>query len=244
MDNSIYIALSRQTALFRQMDVVANNVANASTDGFRSERVIFNDYVANAGKRDKISFTQDIGTSTNLEQGPIRRTDRDLDVAIQGKGFFSVATPLGTRYTRSGAFTINQEGNLTTKEGYNVLDQGGQPIAFEEDDKDITIREDGTVTIANSTDERGKIGVVKFENEALLRHTAGGLFTSDEAPQAAELTTDYEVIQGSLETSNVNSIREMTEMIDVSRSVNGVGRFMLDAHELQRRAVSVISRQQ
>lgn len=245
MNNSIYLALSKQTALFRQMSVVANNVANANTDGFRSESVMFNEYMVNAGNSGKISFVNDAATITSTAPGTFIDTGRSLDAAIKGKGFFQVETPLGTRYTRQGNFLTDATGNLVTPDGYPVQGEGG-PITLVEGDSQIVIREDGMITAKSATgqvEERGRLAVMKFENETAMKQAGQSFYISDEAPVAAELNEDFTIAGGMLEQSNVNSVSEITSMIKINRSVGTTSKIMSDLHELERRAVSVISKQ-
>src|SRR5258708_5552303 len=110
MDNSIYVTLSRQLALFRDMDVTANNIANANTTGYNAEHIMFDSFVtkdANQGDRNPVSFANDVATYRNIENGSMQITGNDLDLAIQGNGYFIVETPLGTRYTRAGNFQVS-----------------------------------------------------------------------------------------------------------------------------------------
>ena len=126
MENAGLVALSRQMALFRQMDVIANNIANANTNGYKAENTVFAEFVKNSAEvgGEPVSFTRDMATVRDLKQGDIKPTHRQLDVALEGEGYFTVETPLGVRYTRVGSFQINQEGNLVTQQGYNVLGEG------------------------------------------------------------------------------------------------------------------------
>src|SRR5215469_2049692 len=114
MQNATYIALSSQTALQRQMDVVANNLANLSTPAFKGEEMLFSQYLTRARGTGAMAFVEDAGTARDLRQGPITKTGNPLDLALQGPGYFSVDTPLGTRYTRAGHFQIDAQNQLVT----------------------------------------------------------------------------------------------------------------------------------
>lgn len=246
MDNTIYIALSRQTGLFRKMDVIANNIANASTSGFKGETLLFNEYLHDAGDAE-VSFTQDIATVRDTRPGELQHTGRQLDAAIDGKGYYVIDTPLGERYTRVGSFQIGANRELVTSQGNLVQGQGG-PILLDEKDAQITISEDGTVSarFENTEEVRGVIRVVKFDQEQELVSLPNGLYRSDdEAPQEASpgIGEDYTVAQGMVEQSNVNSVQQLTEMIKVNRSVGSTANLINDMHELQLRAMSTIARQ-
>lgn len=246
MDTAGYIVLSRQAALFRQMDIIANNIANANTNGYRSESVLFSEFLAGE-KENQTSFTSDVAVSRNLEGGPLRHTGRSLDAAIDGTGYFVVDTPLGERYTRVGSFSLDAEGNVVTPQGYALQGAGG-PITFDPADQEIIIREDGTLSAINAQgqqEDRGTLRIVKFENERMLKKYPNGLYGGDSlTPENALVKEDFIVAQGMVEGSNVNATGELTRMIKVSRSVGSTSNFMRDLHELQRRAVNTIARQQ
>ena len=136
MENTLLVGLSRQVTLERQMDVVANNVANASTNGFKADRSLFAEYLMPTAREDnfaagrdrKLSHVIDRATFRDYGQGSLDQTKNPLDVAIDGDAFLVVQTPRGERYTRNGALQINATGALVTSEGYQVLGDGG-PLA-------------------------------------------------------------------------------------------------------------------
>ena len=153
MENASLIGLSRQIALQRELDVVANNIANISTTGFKAEGVVFQEHlmpVASAnqfsGTDRKLSYVQDRATWHDLSQGPIEQTGNPLDVALSGDAFLVVQTPRGERYTRNGALQVNAAGELVTSEGYRVLGDGG-PIQLQNGDRDVSISTDGTLSV-------------------------------------------------------------------------------------------------
>lgn len=238
MDNGIYIALSRQTALFRDLDVTANNIANSSTAGFRSEKVLFTEYLVDDGNRNKMAFTNDIVTHRNLDQGRMQVTDNPFDVAISGKGYFVVETPLGNRYTRAGNFQLDAEGTLVTPDGNPVLDNAGQRIVFDPDSREIVVREDGTIQVDGG--ELATLGVVEFENEQVLERLSSALYKADVTPQQSETSR---VLHGVVEQSNVSAVSEITHLVDLNRSVGSLTRFIDSQYELQRRAGNVLSKQ-
>ena len=237
MENTSQIALSRQAALRRQMDVIANNMANMNTDGFKAEKLMFIEQVVRSrgGESfagEKLAYARDIASYRNMTEGPLQQTGNPLDVAIRGDGLLVIGSPDGERYSRGGRLHLNDAGQLVTQHGYPVLSDGGQPFFFTANDKQITISRDGTVGTENG--ELGRLRVVQLENPNELRATYGGLYATD-AP--VEDVTDPDVVQGMIEGSNVESVVELTRMIDVNRSHNSVSKFIEREDERQRRMV-------
>lgn len=213
MQLAAYVALSSQMALQRQIDVVSNNLANSSTPAFKTNRMLFGEFL-NRGSADRpVSFVQDLGTVRDTKQGPITRTGNPLDFALQGDGYLKVETPLGTRYTRNGRFQLDGAGQVVTSQGYPVLAEGGNPLTVPTDAQDITVTRDGTVS--TSQGEVGRIAVVRFENERDLAPAAGGLYVTEAQPVPAPETT---IQQGMIEESNVEPIVEMTRMMNISHN--------------------------
>lgn len=236
MDNSVYIMLSRQTALFREMAVRANNVANSATTGFMAEDVLYNPYSVQDGRGKKMDFANDVATFRRTEPGSFKVTGAPLDIAIKGQGYLVVDTPAGQRYTRAGSLQMNGEGQLTTAQGYPVLDIGNQPIVFNPEDKQITIGEAGNISVDGQ--ERARLNVVKFANDLALERVSGTLFKSAQPPESAP---EALVQQGMLEGSNVNAVTEITRVIDVSRSTASTGKFIEAMYDLQRRTGRVLT---
>jgi flagellar basal-body rod protein FlgF len=212
MQAATYVALSSQIALERQLDVVANNIANASTPSFKDERMLFAEYLNRKGSS-PTSYVETFGTSRDTSQGPLARTGNPLDVALNGNGYIKVDTPFGTRYTRNGRLELDANGQLVNGQGYAVLGTGNQPINLPPDAVDISITRDGTISTKDG--QAGQIEVVKFDNERTLRPVAGGLYVTDAQPTPA---ADTAVLQGMIEDSNVQPVIEMTRMMTVARS--------------------------
>lgn len=241
MDNSIYIALSRQLALLRDMDVTANNIANVNTTGYKAEHLHFTEYLTqdnNRGVRNPAIYAQDIASYRDTRAGSIQVTNNPLDVAIKGDGFFMVSTPLGNRYTRAGSFQIGTGGTLVNPDGYPVLNPSGQPIVFPEDVTAVEIGSAGNIKV-NGTDF-DSIGVVRFENEHLLERAGHTLFKTDATPQPA---IDSVVAQGAVENANVQPVSELTRLIKISRSINESISFVSSMYELQRKASNTWAQQ-
>lgn len=232
MDVAIYTALSAQTAKFRQMDVVANNMANVDTVGYQREGMLFDQFLVKDSGLRKNAYVNDVATYHNTEQGGLMHTANPLDVAIDGEGYFVVQTPLGPRYTRAGGFTKDAQGQLVTAQGYPVTGLDGQPIQFEEADSNIVITQEGVVRAG--AQERGVIGMVSFANPQTLQKASGLLFKSEEEPQPA---IGARMLQGVLEKSNVAPVKEITQMIKTMRGVGGTAKFIESAYEMERKTI-------
>ena len=242
METPTYIALSRQMALQAQMDVVANNIANANTQGFKAEMLLMSEVDLPAEQGAKLAYVQDFATARDFSPGTLRPTGNDLDMAIQGDGFFAVQTPDGTRYTRVGRFQLDKDGTLVTTQGYPVL-AGGSPVTVNPDDGPVNVAEDGSISTdraRNGTQLQvvGKLDVVDFAKRDALVPNQDNLF---DAGAQAPITAKGKVAQRMLEDSNVNPIIEMTNMIQVTRNYQTVQRFLDGEHDRQRRAINSIT---
>ncbi len=246
MDNAILIGLSRQSAMMRQMSVIANNLANMNTTGYKSASMLFDEFVmptASEASPDKsLSFVQDYGQFRNVADGEMQQTGNPLDVAISGEGFFKIQTPQGVRYTRDGHFQLDSTGQLVTQDGDPVLTDSGSPITFSSDESQITIARDGTITTtrdgtATSEQVRGKLGLVNFANAQDMKSEAGNLLSTTQAEQPV---TSVRVLQGSIEGSNVKPIIEMTNMMDVMRSYESAQKLLDAADDMRHQAISQI----
>jgi flagellar basal-body rod protein FlgF len=245
MDNALYVGLSRQMVLQRQMDIVANNIANVDTTGFKVESLMEKTDPAEPaftlqGPR-PVKFVTSDGVTRDFGQGTLRRTDAPLDLAIQGQGFFQVSTANGPRFTRDGHFTIDADGRIVTESGQPVLDDGGGEITLELNRGPVTIAQDGTIT--QGTTRIGKLGVYTFQTLATLQKTGDNLYqnTSNQQPQPA---TDARVRQGMLEGSNVQPILEITRMIEVSRAYEQMSQIMDSTASLSKNAVETLGKVQ
>jgi flagellar basal-body rod protein FlgF len=235
MNNTLYVGLSRQMSLQREMDVIANNIANTDTAGFKVESVKLQTdtqtpQVSGGGARPTpINFVYDAGVDRDFSQGPMRPTGATLDMGLQGDGFFSVQTANGPRYTRDGRFSLDGRGQIVDISGDPVQGEAGGAIVVDPLKSPPAIARDGTVSqtdpLTGVTTVIGKIGVATFANRAALQKTAGGQYSnvSNLAPQPAK---GVAVMQGMLESSNVNSITQVTRMIAVSRAYETVANMM------------------
>ena len=243
MENAAYIGLSRQMTLRRELDIVANNVANADTTGFKVEQLMVGTEVGQRARNDTIrpsaSFVLDKGVGRDFGQGPLKQTGRELDFGIEGEGaFFTVQTPTGPAYTRDGGFTTNAEGVLTTKQGLSVLGDGG-PITLDPERGPVTVGPDGT--ISQEGQPVGRLTVVRFDALSVLQKSGDGLYRNASNAQPMD-ATDAQVRQGMLEGSNVNTLVEITNLIEISRAYERVTKMIENANDLSRRSVERLGR--
>lgn len=226
MENATYTALTRQSGLMNEMRVVANNLANMTTTGFRSEGVVFAEHVTALGADDpSLSMATASARETLMDQGGLAQTGGTFDLAIEGEGFFLIETPNGERLTRAGAFTPNENGDLVTPEGFRVLDAGGAPVFVPQGAGPVGIAPDGTVS--SDGQPVGQIGLVNPINVLGMEREDGVRFRADDGFEPA-LTG--RMVQGFLEESNVNPVMEVTRMIEVQRAYE-LGQSFLDKED-------------
>ena len=250
MENTLLVGLSRQMVLERQMDVVANNVANINTNGFKADRSLFEEYLRSPAHEDnfqrsdrRVSFVQDRVSFHDFAAGNTEQTKNPLDVSIDGGGFIAVQTPAGERYTRDGGLQINNLGQLVTAGGNPVMGTSG-PIVFQPTDKQINIAADGNVTVqegAGRTDSvRGKLRLVSFADAQKLIKDGSNLFSAGQgvAPQP---DTTSKVRQGFIEKSNVNSVTEMSRMIEITRTYTQISALLQQQSDLHRTAIEKLA---
>lgn len=251
MQNTLLVGLSRQVVLRRELDVVANNIANVNTSGFKADGAVFEEFIGRVARSDnmsnrdrQVSFVRDRATWTDFSQGSMERTGNATDVAIDGKGMFAVQTPAGERYTRNGGFQIDNTGQLVTSEGFPVLGENG-PIQFQRTDVDIRISGDGTVSVAvagnpGQESQRGKLRMIGVDNPALLQKVGQGTFAlKDGATPVAD--TQSRFVQGSVEKSNVRSVVEMTRMIEITRTYTQVANMMQQQSDMRRATIEKLA---
>lgn len=247
MENVLLVGLSRQVALQRQLGVVANNIANVNTTGYKSDTAIFEEYLASSARSDdfagndrRLSFVQDRATVHDFGQGPVERTGNPLDLALDGRALFVVQVNGEERYTRNGAFQINAQGQLVTNDGHPVLGTAG-PITFQRGDQDIAIARDGTVTVreGNNTDvdsNRGKLRLVSFEQPQSLSKQGANLFVAPDGA-AAQPAVNASIRQGMIEKSNVSGVAEMSQMIEVMRAYTGIANMLQQLNDVRKASI-------
>lgn len=219
MDNSQLIALSRQSALQRQFELLANNIANSDTVGFKARGLKFEEFKMPKAKADEerglarqISFVADRGTVLDLSDGAVMRTGAPLDVALRGNALIAVETKAGERYTRSGALSLNEKGQIVTADGYPVMGDGG-PIVTDPQSLPLSITSDGVVTGRDGP--IAKIKIMKVTKPESLVNEGRNLYASKTA-----LTIDPSpvLVPGALEKSNVVPVLAMSRLIEVNRA--------------------------
>jgi flagellar basal-body rod protein FlgF len=236
MQVTLLVGLSRQVALAVQSDVVANNIANLNTTGYKADGSLFEEYLTTAATADQtgsVSYAIDQGTWHDMSQGPIERTGNSLDVAVDGNGFLVVQTPNGERYTRNGSLQLNASGQLVTSDGNPVLGDGG-PIALQPNDRQVQISRDGTISVREGNSKvdsvRGKLRLVTFANPQQLRKDGSSTFNA--AGVQPQTTTTAGVIQGAIEKSNVRGVVEMSRMIEITRSYTQIANLLQQQNDL------------
>ncbi|HXP96154.1 MAG TPA: flagellar basal-body rod protein FlgF [Telmatospirillum sp.] len=244
MENTSYVALSRQAALWRQIEVVANNLANANTPGFKSEQMMFTDYMVKSKSAStpfgrQVSFTRDIGTMRDTREGPVTKTNAPLDVSIHGDGYFTIDTPSGPRYARAGHFRLDDNGMIVTASGYPVMQQNDTPIVLAPNEAEISIAGDGTISSENGV--IGKLKVVTFDNDQALRAAGDGTYQTTQTPNIPDSAN---VSQGMLEDSNVQPVVEMTNMMTIMRNYESIQNLIQNEHDRQLKAFPVLSQSQ
>ncbi len=231
MVRGLYTAATGMNVQTKRLDVISNDLANANTTGYKKDTAVISSFPqvlanrlgdiqnhrTNNGPIGNMSLGAKIDeVYTNFIQGSLIKTDGLVDVAIQGEGFFAVQTPNGTAYTRDGSFSVNQAGQVVTKEGYYVLSQGGAPLQLGEDflssTAGITIKENGEIYRGSELLDR--LAMVRFEDNKTLQKLDDNLYQAG----GAAIPFEGSVIQGFLEASNVNPVTAMVDMITVSRA--------------------------
>ena len=236
MDNTIYATLARQSGLMAEMQVVANNIANASTNGFRREGVTFDEHIARLGRGDEsLSMAAAEGRRIDPTQGELTQTGGVLDLAIQGDGYFQVQTANGPRLTRAGGFGTDAAGNLVTPDGFPVLDLGGAPVFVPPDVTDFSVGRDGTVSAGGQV--LGQIGLVVPADPNRLERRGGNLF---EAVGGSIPVENAQILQGFTEGSNVEPMREIARMMAVQHAYEAGQRFLENEDERIRSVISTL----
>jgi flagellar basal-body rod protein FlgF len=241
MDNSLLINLSGQLTAYQAMDVVANNLANMSTPGFKREGMKFQEFlsptaaatsVAGLQNNAPLAFVQNGGVFRDESEGPMDKTGAPLDLAISGNGFFQVQTPNGVRYTRDGHFQLNSQGQIIDANGYPLIGDGG-PITVTPQDGDIHIAADGTVS--GALGQLGTIKIVGFANQAAMSQQGSNLYATNQQPLPNPGGT---IAQGMLEGSNVQPVMEMSTMIKIMNNYQMIASLTKSQQQLQTQAIT------
>jgi flagellar basal-body rod protein FlgF len=237
MENAQLVGLSRQVTLHRQMDLIANNLANINTNGFKAQSLLFEETQVGEASNNgfllpdrRPKFVIDDANLYDLQPGQMVTTDNPTDVAMDGRGWFSVQTPQGERYTRNGSFAVDTTGQLVTRDGNPVLTEGG-PITLPPSEGAISIAKDGTVSTQSGV--KGKLKIVDFQNAGDLTKVGETLFDGKN-PQPATLPR---VVQGQIEKSNVRGVVELSRMIAVEREYQRLTSWLQASDQLRQTAI-------
>lgn len=243
MDNALYVGLSRQQTLQRQLDIAANNMANVDTAGFKVETLMLQTDPLGAGpagasaQLGPVKYVLDNGVARDFGQGALERTGETYDLGIEGDGFFTIQTAQGNRYTRDGRFTLDAQNRLVTKAGDPVVDASGSGVTIDPQKSAPQIAADGTIS---QTDPHGqvsgvgKLSVVRFANLGGLSKAGDNLYTSAEAPAA---TKDVSLRQGMVERSNVQPMLQITSLIEITRAYERLSQMMSTTQDLSTSAI-------
>ena len=255
MSGSIYMAATGALAYERQLQLLSNNLANVNTAGFKKDWGRFREFsLTAAGDRGNLplrsgwsqapEYWMEYSTYTDFSAGALRKTGRPFDLALSGNGFFCVRTPDGVMYTRRGDFTVNSDELLVTQEGFPVLGKSGEiriDLAKPSGDmSEFSISEDGTVTVDGS--EVDRLRIVDFTQSHALEKAGHNYYRALKPRALEELDEDLMVSQGFLELSNVDTIRMMTEMIEVLRGYESYQKIMRSVDDMNAKLINDVGR--
>ena len=237
MDNAIYVGLSRQMLLQRELDIAANNLANVDTVGFKFEEMLSSaDEVPSTkpgGANPPLTFVTANGVMRDYSQGSLTQTGAPLDVAIDGKGFFKISTAAGTRYTRDGRFKLDPSGKIVTQDGDAVEGDGGD-ITLDPKKGPVTISENGEISQSGET--VGKLAVVSFDSLSALSKDGSNLYRND-SNLTEQPASSAALKQGMLEGSNVQPITQITRLIEINQAYSAVSTMMSSAASLSNNTI-------
>ncbi|RZD14534.1 MAG: flagellar basal-body rod protein FlgF [Candidatus Acidulodesulfobacterium ferriphilum] len=236
MNGGSYVALSGIIAEGQKLNMITNNLANANTVGYKSSGSLFGEFLSRKAIQtlDSKSFKPfvdkaypvTLNSYINNSQGPLKKTGNRLDLAINGDGFFVLQTPDGIKFTRNGVFSLNSAGELVNQNGFPVLNIRKRPIFLNERGSNITITKNGIINLTdpltNNEMYYGQILTVNFNGPKYLSKYGDTMFSATKNSGAPALNKNPDILQGYVEESNVNEIRDMAEMINVSQVHNNM----------------------
>ena len=237
MKTASYIALGQNGIQMRHLDMIANNIANSSTNAFRGERASFGSYMVRQPDGQTLSYVRDKGARLDTREGDLLATSNNMDVGIRGAGYLVAKTADGVAYTRNGRLRIDLERRLTTDSGRPLLGERGGEVRIDGDPSDMVIARNGIVSVNGRQIDR--LQVVKFDDEQSLQKTGDGLYTTDKTPAPAP---QAEIRQGMIETSNVRPVVELTAMMAIVRNYQGAQNFLDGEHQRQLKAIRELPR--
>jgi flagellar basal-body rod protein FlgF len=235
--DTAYVTLSRQSGLMNEMRLVANNIANANTTGYRAQGLVFSEFVRDMPGNPSLSMSRAEARNTSQQQGVLTETGGQFDFAIEGDGFFMVETPEGNRLTRAGSFSPNAEGDLVAPDGARVLDSNGSPVFIPPDAASIDVGADGTLSVEGQL--LGQIGVYRVEDlKDLVREGNTRFSTTGNIDPVNEPVVLHRFLEG----SNVNAIAQVTRLIEIQRAYELGQSFLETEHERVRGALKALMR--
>lgn len=261
MHEGLYIAAAGGIKQMKKLDIISNNLANVNDVGFKKDQLVFeslltpfkedlsfensqNAFLSPALSNESAAYVGVSDFSTDHSQGPLTRTENPLNVALDGDGFFTVRTDAGTRYTRKGDFKLDSKNQLVTQSGHAVLDDKGQPMTLDTANGQITIDASGSVSLTGGLGSTpvAKLKVVDFKDKSRLVKEGAGLYRKAD-PNTEEITpTATTVRQGFLEGSNVNTMADMTNMIQALRSFESYQKVIQTIDRINNESVNTIGR--
>ena len=268
MDKGIYTALSGGIAKGHEIELIANNLANANTPGFKRDTGTFNEYLTELRKPDDVrgvqreitaatlfegrpvgdkSFVEMDSIYTDYRQGTVQHSGRDLDIALEGKGFLEVKTPAGVWYTRQGNLTVSADGRLVTNNGYPVLARGGAQGEGDAEGRvirlgigKVEITSDGI--LKQNGQKVAQISLQEFQEDQWLEKVGNSYFRNTDPKNIKAETAATRVHQGYVESSNVNPIKEMTRLIEATRAYESHMQAVKTYQEIDLKSVNEIVR--
>jgi flagellar basal-body rod protein FlgF len=237
MQSNFYVGLSAQVSLQRRLETIANNVANASTAGFRAEEVKFESLLSRASL-DPTAYASAGQSYLSRRSGEFVRTDNPFDVAVQGDAWMAVQTPGGTVYTRDGRMRMTETGELLSLNNQPVLDAGAAPIRLDPNAGPPRISRDGTISQSNR--QVGAIGLFKIDEKANLRRVENAGVLADRPATPALDFAATGLHQGYIERANVNPVLEMTKLIMVQHAFEAVTASLKDSDASLQEAIRTL----
>jgi flagellar basal-body rod protein FlgF len=245
MESLGYVALSAQVVLQKQLDTVANNVANASTTGYKPDHSLFQSFVQRlAVPGGSVSFVQDRATYVDRKEGEIDLTGNPWDIAIKGEGFLAVSSGKETLYTRDGHLQVGQDGNLISSTGLPVLGPDNQPIQIPPNASKVQIKGDGDITVqVNGVSQQvGQIGIFRPTDPLALRKTGGTLLSAPAGAMQSVESGDRRsnIVQGGLEGSTVQPVAEIANLTELSRAYDRLQTLLSDDNDREQKMIQTL----
>jgi len=240
MENSTYVGVSGQISLARRLETIAHNMANVNTPGFRAEALKFASLTSPQAKNNgaDLNFVSAGKSFISLERGAITQSGNPLDVAIKGDAYLVMQTPAGKAYSRDGRLQMTPDGGLVSVQGYPVLDSGGAPLQLDVQAGPPIIGADGS--ISQNGKMVGALGLFQFQPDSQLRYGPNSSLIPDKEPMPVVDDPQFGVMQGYVESSNVNGVVEMTRLIDVSRAFERVEALLRGQEDVSRKAIETL----